>query len=155
MLETMLQSDKFKSQQFTSSTLSEQCLQVVGETAPVLQETLDNYGTRPLVDYLESLQPSVGITFQPRQDFLDLYREEVASLLGESVGDKAVEEIDTCPMVLTANHLGVDFFSQSVQSNLLFYLLKRRTTLSPVVIPVIACGSIPLDNVTYPLGVLL
>lgn len=76
-------------------------------------------------------------------------------MLGEAAGAKAVEEVAHWPMVLTANHLGVDFFSQSVQTSLLFYLLKRKHTPSPVILPVLACGSVPLNNVTYPLGVLL
>jgi len=155
MFDTASISNQRESQQEAYSTLSEQCLQTIAAAAPVLKETLAHYGTHPLADYLDTLKVSARPSYQPRQDFLDLYYKEVASLLGESIGSKAVEEIDACSMVLTANHLGVDFFSQSVQSNLLFYLLKRRITDSPVVIPVIACGSIPLDNVTYPLGVLL
>ena len=142
-------------QQATLSTFAEQCLESVSDCAPVLKETLANCGDMPLVEYLDSLKPSAELPLQSRQDFLDIYSQEVASLLGESAGKKAAEEIDRWPMVLTANHLGVDFFSQSVQTNLLFYLLKRRKTSSPVIVPVIACGAVPLNNVTYPLGILL
>lgn len=155
MFDTALLQDTRKSQRETSSALGEQCLQAMGAAAPVLQDTLARYGNRPLADYLDTLQVSAGSTYQPRQDFLDIYHQEVASLLGDAYGLKASEEIDACPMVLTANHLGVDFFSQSVQSSLLFYLLKRQRTQSPAVIPVLACGSIPLNNVTYPRGVLI
>lgn len=155
MFDNTLQFTDKKSRQATSSTIAEQCLRAVSDSAPVLRETLTKYGNIRLVDYLDTLKPSAGPPLQSRQDFIDIYRQEVASLLGESIGEKAAEEMDCWPMVLTANHLGVDFFSQSVQSSLLFFLLKRRITPSPVVIPVIACGSVPLNNVTYPLGGLL
>lgn len=139
----------------TYSTVAAQCLEAVSESAPVLERTLAQYGNVTLAEYLETLKPSVGTPLQSREDFLDIYRQEVVSLLGETAGAKAVEDVNSCPMVLTANHLGVDFFSQSVQTSLLFYILKRRQTASPVILPVIACGSVPLDNVTYPLGILL
>jgi hypothetical protein len=155
MHDNTLQFTDKESRQAIFSTIAEQCLRAVSECAPVLRKTLAKYGNLPLAEYLDSLKPSAGPPLQSRQDFLDIYRRDVASLLGNSLGDKAVEEMDSWPMVLTANHLGVDFFSQSVQTNLLFYLLKRKLTPSPVIIPVIACGSVPLNNVTYPRGGLL
>ncbi|MCP3890183.1 MAG: hypothetical protein GY702_15125 [Desulfobulbaceae bacterium] len=155
MFDNTLQLTGKESMQVSSSTIVEQCLQAMSDCAPVLKETLSRYGNIPLGDYLDTLKPSATPPLQSRQDFIDIYRQEVASLLGESIGEKAAEEIECWPMLLTANHLGVDFFSQSVQSSLLFFLLKRRITSSPVIVPVIACGSVPLNNVTYPLGVLL
>ncbi|MCP4340155.1 MAG: hypothetical protein GY799_15010 [Desulfobulbaceae bacterium] len=155
MFDNALQLAGNKSLQVSSSTIAEQCLQAVSDCAPVLRETLAKYGNIPLAEYLDTLKPSPAPPLQSRQDFIDIYRQEVTSLLGESIGEKAAEEMACWPMVLTANHLGVDFFSQSVQSSLLFFLLKRRITPSQVVIPIIACGSVPLNNVTYPLGVLL
>lgn len=141
--------------QKTGLSLAEQCLQAVSACSPVIRETLENYGNLPLAEYLDGLHPSPSSPLQSRQDFVALVRQEVTSLLGKAVGIRTAEEIDSLPMVLTANHLGVDYFSQSVQSNLLFYLLKRRRMPPPVVVPVIACGSVPLNNVTYPLGILL
>ncbi len=155
MPDNTLQSSITKSEDVTFSTIAEQCLQSVSDNASVLKKTLEKYGDVSLAEYLDELKPSSEKPFQSRHDFLEIYRQEVASLLGEAAGIKAAEELNYWPMVLTANHLGVDFFSQSVQTNLLFYLLKKRITPSPVVLPVIACGSVPLDNVTYPLGVLL
>lgn len=155
MFENTLQFTDKESSQETSLTLAERCLQAVSAGAPVLKRILAKYGNLPLAEYLHSLRPSDGLPLQSRQDFLDIYSQEVALLLGVTVGKKAAEELDSWPMVLTANHLGVDFFSQSVQTNLLFYLLKRTLTPPPVIIPIIACGSVPLNNITYPKGGLL
>lgn len=137
------------------SNLAEMCLEKVSESAPVIRETLGRYGRRSISDYLDTLIPPPVPPYQSRQDFLALVQQDAASLLGDSIASKTAKEIDVFPMVLTANHLGVDYFSQSVQGSLLFFLLKRKIASSPVVLPVIACGSVPLDNVTYPLGVLL
>ena len=155
MFENTLQFADKESRQVNISSIAEQCLRAVSEGAPVLREIIAKHGNLSLAEYLDRLKPSVGPPLQSRQDFLDIYRQEVTSLLGASAGEKAAEEVNSCPMVLTANHLGVDFFSQSVQTSLLFYLLKRRLTPPPVIIPVIACGSVPLNNITYPKGALL
>ena len=58
------------------------------------------------------------------------------------------------PAVLTANHHGVDFLAQSVQGSLIFSLRKVGGKPATTV-PVFACGNIPLDNSTYPRGLLL
>jgi hypothetical protein len=67
----------------------------------------------------------------------------------------AREELKQSPVVLTANHHGVDYFAQSVQGTLLFSQRKLPSGSQARTVLVFACGNIPLDNITYPRGALL
>jgi hypothetical protein len=71
------------------------------------------------------------------------------------VARKASQDLTVSPVVLTANHHGVDYFAQSVQGSLFFYLHKRDGNASRTTIPIFSCGNVPLDNLTYPLGLLI
>ena len=78
-------------------------------------------------------------------------RESLGTELGEAISD----DLREMPQVLTANHHGIDTFAQSTQSNLLFSMRKRADGKLARTVPVLACGSIPLNNLTYPRGLLI
>ncbi len=78
-------------------------------------------------------------------------RETLGSELGEAIS----EDLQEMPQVLTANHHGIDTFAQSTQSNLLFSMRKREDGKPATTVPVLACGSVPLNNLTYPRGLLI
>ena len=75
--------------------------------------------------------------------------------LGFELGKAISEELREMPQVLTANHHGIDTFAQSTQSNLLFSMRKRLDGKPAKTIPVLACGSVPMNNLTYPRGLLI
>jgi hypothetical protein len=108
-----------------------------------------------IADFLNDLAPEAGTSFQQQSDLIEEVYRYAAPLLGESTAKRAATTISETPVVLTANHHGVDFFAQSLQGSLLFYLCKRIGNSSRVTVPIFACGSVPLDNLTYPLGLLL
>jgi len=51
---------------------------------------------------------------------------------------------------LTANHHGVDFFAQSVQSSLLFALGNAGYDFPRKTVTVFSFGNISFNNLTYP-----
>ena len=75
--------------------------------------------------------------------------------LGSELGEAVSEDLQEMPQVLTANHHGIDTFAQSTQSNLLFSMRKREDGKPAKTVPVLACGSVPLNNLTYPRGLLI
>jgi len=108
-----------------------------------------------LRDYVAHLGQSNVPGFQDNQDFIDEVANYTRKTLGSELGDTISEELREMPQVLTANHHGIDTFAQSTQSNLLFSM-RKRVDGSPVkTVPVLACGSIPLNNLTYPRGLLI
>jgi len=92
---------------------------------------------------------------QGRADLLEAVRDYASPLVGEALADRAADDLARAPVVLTANHHGVDFFAQSLQSSLAFSLRGIGTSTRPATVPVFACGAIPLNNLTYPRGMLV
>ena len=132
----------------------DQSLAQVCARSPVVKRTLDSYGQASLVDYLRQTLTICKNPLQPRNDLLEVVYRYAAPLLGDTVAEQAVQELQTLPAVLTANHHGVDFMAQSVQGSLLFSL--REVGSKPAkTVPVFACGNVALNNPTYPKGLLL
>ena len=91
--------------------------------SPVIKRTIDQYGQVSLDDYLRETQLICDSPLQPRNDLLEAVHRYVAPLLGEVIAEKAVQELQTLPAVVTAHHHGVDFQAQSVQTSLIFSLI--------------------------------
>jgi hypothetical protein len=130
-------------------------LEIVCSHSPVVCQTIEEYGDIPLASFLKKLAPDTGPSFQQRADLVEAVYRYAAPLLGESVARKASQDLVASPVVLTANHHGVDFFAQSVQGSLFFSFHKRNRNASGATVPIFSCGNVPLDNLTYPLGLLL
>ena len=79
-----------------------------------------------------------------------------ASILGKAAASHLVRQLEASPNILTANHQGLDCYSQTLQGTLLFALSRlRHPNNDPTCLPILACGNIPLNNLTYPQGILL
>ena len=135
-------------------SFAEQALALVSARSPVVKRTLDRFGPVGLANYLRQSLSICEPPLQPRNDLLEIVYRYTAPLLGETIAEKAAQELQMLPAVLTANHHGVDFLAQSVQSSLLFSL--REVGGRPATtVPVFACGNVPLNNPTFPRGLLL
>ncbi len=134
---------------FTSQLLVQVCRQ-----SSVINRALDNYGQLSLAEYLCQILRYSENPLQPRNDLLEVIYHYAESLLGETVAENVVLELEAMPVVLTANHHGVDFLAQSVQGSLIFSL--REVTGKPAMtVPVFACGNVALNNPTFPRGLLI
>ena len=99
------------------------------------------------------MRPGAGT--QDARDFVACVARQAGALLGEEAAARAANTLARFPAVLTANHHGVDTFAQSLQGTLALGLGVRR--LSPAdasAVVVLACAAIPLNNLTYPRGLL-
>jgi hypothetical protein len=135
---------------------AESCLDVACETFPVIRNTIINYGDHTLSEYLNHIKPeSIAPAYQPMDDLLEAVKRNITPLLGESVAKRTADEIEANPIILTANHHGVVYFAQDFQGSLIFSLDKFCGQSSGSTVPVFSCGTVPLDNLTYPLGLLL
>ncbi len=133
----------------------EDYLEITRKNSPVICRIIGEYGNLSLREFLKELTPNARPSFQPLNDLVEIVYRYAEPLLGKSTAKAAAEAIAAAPVVLTANHHGVDFFAQSVQGSLLFYLSQKLENRSGAAVPIFACGSVPLDNLTYPLGLLL
>jgi hypothetical protein len=130
-------------------------LNAVARKVLVIRRVLSTYGDAPLRDYVAGLLRFSDRSWQDRAELFDVLRHYVTPLLGEAVADDVANDLARTPIALTANHHGVDFFAQSVQSSLLFSLRESGMAGAARTIPVFACGTVPLNNTTFPRGLLL
>ncbi len=130
--------------------IAEEYLNIACKNIPVINRIIQKYGELPLSDYLKNFILKPLPSYQPRDDFFKAVYHYTASLLGESLAYQAVHDLEEYPVILTSNHLGVEYFSQSLQSSILFALCRTAKT-----VPVFSFGNIPLNNLTYPRGALL
>lgn len=130
--------------------IAENYLEYACRHLSVVNRIIRECGDMPLADYLKMLTPNPAPSYQSRDDFLDAVFRYVSPLLGENIAEQAVSDLKAFPVILTSNHLGVEYFAQSLQSSILFSLRSSAKT-----VPVFSFGNIPLNNLTYPKGVLL
>ncbi len=116
---------------------------------------LSRYEAAKLRDYVAQLGQPNAPGFQCHQDFISEIANYTHDTLGSELGEAISEDLREMPQVLTANHHGIDTFAQSTQSNLLFSMRKRADGKPVKTVPVLACGSVPLNNLTYPRGLLI
>lgn len=136
------------------NSFAEQSLALVRDRSVAIQKVLKSFSDITLGDYLSQALSVSKDPLQPRSDLVEIVYCYAKPLIGKSVAEKAAVELEAFPAVLTANHHGVDFLAQSIQGSLIFSLRKINNK-SAETIPVFACGSIALNNPTYPRGILL
>lgn len=137
-----------------NDSLIEHYMAEIRKRLPVVDRVLDQYGELPLSEYLDVVTKTASERYQSADDLGDAVYEYAAPLLGKEVAAMAREELKQSPVVLTANHHGVDYFAQSVQGTLLFSQRKLPDGSQAKTVPVFACGSIAMNNLTYPRGAL-
>ena len=122
---------------------------------PPLADALSVSIERSVGDHVSALLSHRSSALQPRDDLLEVVHGASVRLLGASDADAAVATLEHSPSVLSANHHGVDYFAQSVQGTLaLAATLSETTKLRNPAAVVLACAGIPLNNLTYPRGLI-
>lgn len=134
---------------------AEDYLDSVCQSLPVVNQVIGKYGDTLLSEYLQKRILTIKPSYQPRDDLLEVVYRYAAPLLGNAVARRAASDLARYPVVLTANHHGVDYFSQSMQGSLIFSLNTITGAISATTILIFSFGNIPLNNSTYPRGLLL
>lgn len=122
---------------------------------PVVDRVLDQHGETLLGEYVQQPLLQSGPSYQEWHDLLDVVYQYATPLLGSALAYRIREDLAKYPVVLTTNHHGVDYFSQSIQGSLIFSLTTFAGLISATTVPVFSFGNIPLNNSTYPRGILL
>ena len=135
--------------------LAQEYLRLVCQNLPVVGSIVSAFGELPLSSYLRELSAQSTLSYQPRDDLIRAVRQYIVPLLGEEVASLAAVELARNPVVVTTNHHGVDYFSQSVQGSILVALERIGKGLQPGLVFVFSCGNIPLNASSYPRGLLL
>lgn len=126
----------------------------VDSPAPAL-DLLRQSGDATLAEFLESMGHATTQAPQGRDDLWRVIEDQATLHYGAEVAREAVAELRLDPTVPTSNHFGIDTFADSVQGTLLFGLRRRPDGGPKRTVVVLGCSSVSLDNLTYPMGLLL
>lgn len=120
---------------------------------PKLNELLDDYGNKSLEQYLASLDVAGTEALEPKEDMAQSAYEHTLPLFGAEIAEE-VKDYFTTPdcLVYTALHHGVDFDSNQIQSNLIYYRYLQRSGRSSTIVPMLSCGGVDMSSATYPRG---
>lgn len=130
-------------------------LSSIRDLLPSVDALLSRHKNTRLCDFVDQLNRQNQSGFQSNEDFFVEIANYTSETLGSEPGKAISDDLRERPQVLTANHHGIDTFGQSTQSNLLFSMRKRADGKPFKTVPVLACGSVPLNNLTYPRGFLI
>ena len=130
-------------------------LQLARERSPTIDRVIRQHGDRSVRDYVVDLLEPPPPSVQPDHDFLEVVRRQAGSFLDQDAVDALVTDLGNNRVALTANHHGVDCFAQSAQGSLIYALGRRARDASARTALVLSCGNVPLDNITYPQGLLV
>lgn len=110
----------------------------------------------PLADFVMSFAGRpLSWDGREREDLWRVIEERVGAAYGADTARRAVAELRADPLVPTSNHFGIDTFADSVQGTLLHALRPLPDGRPRTTAVVLACSSVSLDNLTYPMGLML
>jgi hypothetical protein len=123
-----------------------------------LIEILNTYGWWPLRDYIKLFSENQVPPLQAREDLIGIAAAYAERLLGPQAAAALAAKLSATPVILTANHHGVDYMPMYVQGSLIYALASippPGEDAPGAVFPVFAYGSVSLNNATHPRGILL
>ena len=136
-------------------SLIDEYLEKLCLSSKALNFAITRHGMNNIGEFIKKTNIIKNDSYQPCEDLIKIIHEYVEKLLGTQTALETIETIKNDKIALTANHHGVDYFAQSVQGSMLFSLIFKEKLPSRKVIPIIACGNISLNNLTYPRGILI
>lgn len=139
----------------TMDLSAEHYLDITCKNLSAVNRIICQYGDVSLSTYLQNFVQAPSAPYQKRDDFFEVVYKYAAPLLGNVIARRAARDLAKYPVVLTANHHGAYFFSQSIQSCLIFSLNTLSGRINTSTVPVFSCGNVPLNNSEFPRGLLL
>lgn len=130
---------------------TEALYRAVMDRRPVLAKVINQYGDISLEEYSQTFGENKTEPIQPGEEVADAVSKVYGGLLGEPVTSKLRDRLVGRKVILTANHHGVDYFGLTIQGSLIFSLGEATDGI----VPILACGNVPLNNATFGRGILL
>ncbi|HUU28858.1 MAG TPA: hypothetical protein VM123_13690 [archaeon] len=135
----------------------EKIYQSILDGHPEIAKIVQEYGRLRLEEYAGSFFKYVADSIQPREDLIETVSMYARRLLGYKTAGLLERHFADTPVALTANHHGVDYKFITVQGTIIFSLPKILAASAEVIpiVPVLACGIVPLSNYSFPRGIIL
>jgi hypothetical protein len=136
-------------------SIIEDLMGMIERESPTLARSLRTFKHQSIGMFLTQVPLGKMDVYQDCNDLFRYVKGYVSRIFGPQTAQRTIDDLRRHPMILTANHHGVDYFAQSVQGSLLFSFLKAASYAQCTTVPIFACGNIPLNNLTYPRGALI
>ena len=124
------------------------------DAKPVFAQVLEEHGSESVYDYFARATSNVlAVPEHRKKEFLSVFRDMTARILGEDVANRAAAELAESWYVSTADHHGIltdPYFGSSALVQSFVSRAAGRTTA--IALP---CGGISISNATFPRGFLL
>ncbi len=130
-------------------------LNIVVDRLPVVGKILDTCGHLPLADYVKCFDQPPFPGIQSRDDIKQAVMTQVSPVLGRETAARTAEDLSASGTVMTTTHLGIDFFANSVQGNLIYGSGVLTGRLKRSTIPILSFGNVPLNSSTFARGLLV
>ena len=138
-----------------SQSNASQYLEMVCHKLPVVKNILGTLGHMSLGAYTERFNTLPCPSLQSRGDIRQAAFAQIYPVLGKDTATRAANDLLASGTVMTTTHLGIDYFANSVQGNLIYgagTLMGRRKGTT---IPIFCFGNVPLNSSTFARGLLV
>lgn len=128
---------------------------IVFDHKPKLLEVLERYGNMSVFDYFKTISStnSPAIQTERQNEFLKVIQDKVMGLCNKDIADDVIKELKEHYFISTAEHHGVVCHPFFLNSTLCRFLTQREQEKTSVLS--LTCGSISLNNSSFPRGLLL
>lgn len=128
----------------------------VAAEAPAFASTVRRFGMLTIAEYLDRLvvAPAPGPAGRGVREVADAVRTLAEPVYGEAMANRAATEMLADPIVATTNHSGLDTMADSFHATLLHCVRGQRHIPDRRTAVVLGCGSVSMDNPTFPMGLL-
>nr|WP_319493762.1 hypothetical protein [uncultured Desulfobacter sp.] len=130
-------------------------LEMVCQTLPVVKNILNTVGRMPLGVYAQRFNTPPGLSIQPRDDIKQAVFDQIDPVLGEKIAVRTANDLMASGTVMTTTHLGIDYFANSVQGNLIYGAGVLTGKSKGSTIPIFCFGNVPLNSSTFARGLLV
>ena len=130
-------------------------LEMVWQKLPVVKNILNSFGHIPLGVYTERFNTPPCPSVQSREDIRQAAFDQIYPVLGENIAARAANDLMASGTVMTTTHLGIDYFANSVQGNLIYGAGILTGQGKGTTIPIFCFGNVPLNSSTFARGLLV
>lgn len=130
-------------------------LEMVCQKLPVVKNILNTFGHMPLGVYTEQFNIPPCPAVQSRDDIKQAAFDQIYPVLGKNIAIRAANDLMASGTVMTTTHLGIDYFANSVQGNLIYGAGILTGRHKATTIPIFCFGNVPLNSSTFARGLLV
>lgn len=132
---------------------AEKILKKLAEKKPEFIKFIDENGLTPVFEYYKKTEKEhVDIFDIHKKLALEIIYRHTKDRLGETIAENFINDFQKFQIIGTADHHGIVTSPFFLNNIIIEALLRKRAGIKTL--PILSCGNVPIDNTSYPRGVL-